>query len=313
MSDDHDSIYAKVLAIHDEAIEVLKAAHIPPYPAQYQRQFNRIFDEISDAVLKNVLNQDLNMDDKINSIGKYIELAQTAIETFSLSHSSIALVATQQSNLLISYQNVDNNTDETQAEFIHNLVALGLEMTQELQKSEKKLIALNEQLDDILLEATIDPLTHLFNYRKYMEDFANILSNGIDRELPLLSIMINGDDFKSVNSTFGHTAGDKVLYFLAQTIKSMVRSGDVVYRYGGDQIALIINRCDKEYAMSVAEKILHKVERSHLIYSGKTIQLTISIGATMHTANDTIDTIIDRTQKALSKSKEKGKNRITLL
>ena len=95
-----------------------------------------------------------------------------------------------------------------------------------------------------------------------MEDLTDILSNGIENELPLLSLMINADDFNKINDAFGHTAGDKVLYFLAQTIKRMVRAGDIVYRYGGDQFAVLINRCEKDKALSVAEKILHKVENS---------------------------------------------------
>ncbi len=313
MSDEQNLIYTKVIAIRNEALEALEGTHTPPYPAHYQKEFNRIFNEICDTALKDILNQDLSMEDKINTIGKYIELAQTAIETFSLSHSSITLISTQQQDLLVSYQNVESKTNEMQVQFINELVFLGTEMTYELKRSEEKLMALNEKLDDMLLEATIDPLTHLFNYRKYTKDLADILSNGIERELPLLSLMINGDDFKKVNATFGHTAGDKVLHFLSQTIKRMIRNGDIVYRYGGDQFAIIINRCDKEYAMSVAEKILNKIERSHLIYVGKTIELTVSIGGTMHTANDTIDSIIDRTQKALAKSKENGKNQITLL
>jgi diguanylate cyclase len=147
-------------------------------------------------------------------------------------------------------------------------------------------------------------------HRKYMEDLADILPNGTSRDLPLLSLMINADMFKEVNEKFGHLAGDKVLYFLAQTIKSMVRSGENVYRYGGDQFAVLVNRCETDKAMGIAEKIRHKVEHSHLIFNGKTIELTISIGATMHRANDDIDGFIRRTGLGLAKGKEAGKNQI---
>lgn len=313
MTDNSNSIYDKIVAIHDEAIEALRAAHIPPYPTQYQKQFNRIFDSLSDSLLKNALSHDFSLDDKIASITKYIELAQIAVETFSQSHLAMAHVAGQQNDLLVSYTNSEEKSDDHHMNLIDGLMALGTQMSEELKKSEDKINELNERLDDTLLEITTDPLTHLLNHRKYMEDFTTILANGKEQPLPLLSLMINGDDFKRINDTFGHIAGDKVLYFLAQTIKGMVRGGDTVYRYSGDQFAVIINRCDKEQAMSVAEKILHKVEHSHLIYGGKTIELTISIGATMHMINDDIDTIIKRTQKALMKSKEDGKNTITLI
>lgn len=313
MNDDRDSIYNKIVAIHDEAMKVLKTSRIPPYPTQYQKQFNRIFDSLSDSILKNALNQDTNMDDKVNSIAKYIEFAKIAIENFSKSNSTIAHVAAQQNDLLVTYTNSPEKMDGSHMSVIDGLISLGIEMVKELKKSEDKIAELKTQLDDSLLEVTTDPLTHLLNHRKYMEDLANILPNGNERQLPIVFLMINADDFKIINETFGHTAGDKVLYFLAQTIKGMVRSGDTVYRYGGDQFAIIVNRCNREQAMGVAEKILHKVEHSHLIYSGKTIELTISIGATIHNINDDIDAVIKRSQEALIKSKKDGKNRITLI
>lgn len=313
MYDDKDSIYDKIVAIHDEVMEVLKVSHIPPYPTQYQKQFNRTFDSLSDNILKNALNQDCNMDDKINSIAKYIEFAKIAIENFSSSHLAIANVAAQQNDLLVSYHNSPEKTEGNHVSVIDGLMALGVEMVKELQSSEDKITALNTQLDDSMLEVSTDPLTHLLNHRKYLEDLANILSNGHEHALPIVFLMINGDDFKKINDSFGHTAGDKVLYFLAQTIKGMVRAGDTVYRYSGDQFAIIVNRCNKEQAMGVAEKILHKVEHSNLIYAGKTIELTISIGATIHIPNDDIDSVIKRSQDALIKSKNEGKNRITLI
>ena len=251
--------------------------------------------------------------EKINSISKYIELAKIAVEAFSKSHTSMALVAAQQNDLLSSYDMSNNTNDQARLNIINGLMELSSNMNQELQRSEEKIVDLNERLDDVLLDVTTDPLTHLLNHRKYMEDLTNILSNGMDNELSFLSLMINADDFKKINDTFGHTVGDKVLYFLAQTIKGMVRAGDIVYRYGGDQFAVLINRCDKDKALSVAEKILHKVENSHLIYSGKSIELTVSIGATMHQSSDDIDTIIKRTDSALLKSKQSGKNKITLV
>lgn len=308
MDEAKNSIYDKIVDIHNEAFSILTSKHIPPYPIHYEKQFNRIFESLSDYTLKKALNHDSTMDEKINSISKYIELAKIAVETFSQSHSNIAIVASQQNDLLNSY----TDTNQNPLNIINGLVELSANMTYELQRSEEKINDLNERLDDVLLDVTTDPLTHLLNHRKYMEDLTTILSNGLNNQLPLLSLMINADDFKKINDIFGHTAGDKVIYFLAQTIKGMVRAGDIVYRYGGDQFAVLINRCEKEKALSVAEKILHKVENSHLIYSGQSIELTVSIGATMHCVGDDIDTIIKRTDDALIKSKQSGKNTITL-
>jgi diguanylate cyclase len=312
MTNDSNSIYTKIIAIHDETMEVLKAMHIPPYPVHYQKQFNRIFDAITDNALKNALRDDATMDEKLDSMVKYLELAKSAIESFSNAHGNIASVAALQSELLDTYHqhSAGDNSSEQCIHIIDGLTKLSGDMATELQKSEEMISHLHARLDDAMLAVTTDPLTHLLNHRKYMEDLGTILPNGKEKNLPLLSLMINADSFKEVNEKYGHVAGDKVLYFLAQTIKAMVRSGDSVYRYGGDQFAVLINRCESDKAMGVAEKIRNKVEHSHLIYGGKTIELTISIGATMHATNDDIDSLIKRTGLGLIKCKETGKNKI---
>ncbi|HQS65940.1 MAG TPA: GGDEF domain-containing protein [Sulfuricurvum sp.] len=306
------SIYDKIIAIHDEAISVLNTMHIPPYPVHYQKQFNKIFDSITDNTLKNALKNDSSMDEKLDSIIKYIELAKVAIDSFAQSHGNIANVAAMQCELLDSYSRTipRDNTHDNCIRMADGLTQLGTDMASELKKSEETISQLHERLDDAMIAVTIDPLTHLLNHRKYMEDLGDLLPNGNDRELPLLSLMINADTFKEINEEFGHIAGDKVLYFLAQTIKAMVRAGDNVYRYANDQFAVLVNRCESDKAYGIAEKIRHKVEHSHLIYNGKTIEVTVSIGATMHIVNDDIDSLIKRTEIGLIKSKESGKNQI---
>lgn len=308
MPNENNSIYDKIIAIHDEAMSALKTLHIPPYPIHYQKHFNRIFDSITDSALKN----DSTMDEKIDCMVKYIELAKAAIDSFASVHGNISAVAAAQGEFLDTYTQAipRDNTHDHCIKMADGLTKLGSDMASELKKSEDMIVHLHERLDDAMLAVTTDPLTHLLNHRKYMEDLTGILSNGSDRELPLLSLMINADTFKDVNETFGHVAGDKVLYFLAQTIKAMVRSGDNVYRYGGDQFAVLVNRCESDKALGIAEKIRHKVEHSHLIYNGKTIELTVSIGATMHKANDDIDAFIKRTGLGLIQSKASGKNQI---
>lgn len=306
------SIYQKIIAIHDEAISVLNTMHIPPYPVHYQKQFNKIFDSITDNTLKNALKNDSNMEEKLDFIVKYIELAKVAIDSFAEAHGNMANVAAMQCELLDSYSRTipRDNTHDNCIRMADGLTQLATDMATELKKSEETISHLHERLKDAMIVVTVDPLTHLLNHRKYMEDLEEILVNGTYHELPLLSLMINADTFKEINKEFGHVAGDKVLYFLAQTISAMVRAGDNVYRYGSDQFAVLVNRCENDKAYAIAEKIRHKVEHSHLIYNGKTIEVTVSIGATMHIAKDDIDSFIKRTQIGLIKSKESGKNQI---
>lgn len=308
MPDNKNSVYTKIVAIHDEAMAALASMHVPPYPLQYKKEFDKIFHSITDNTLREALKDNVSMDDKLESITKYIELTKVALNAFAESHANISNVASKQNELLSSFSPYDSNNNDSCIRMADGLTQLGGDMASELQRSQQRIEQLHEQLDLALRDVTTDPLTHLYNHRKYMEDLGEMIPSGLERNLPLLSIMINADKFQNINHTYGHIAGDKVLYFLAQTIKSMSRPGDQVYRFGGDQIAIIVNRYEQENALSIIEKIRTKVEHSHLIYSGKSIELTVSIGATMHIKGDDMDTLIERTEKNLLISKSNGGN-----
>lgn len=306
---DKNFVYEKILAIHDEAIASLASMHIPPYPFQYKKQFDKIFHSVTDSTLRDALKENVSMDDKLESIKKYMELTKAALSAFSESHMNISNVAEKQNELLASFDPYESAIkNESCIRMANGLTQLGDDMAVELKRSQAQIVQLHQQLEEALRDVTTDPLTHLYNHRKYMDDLNEILTDGMDCNLPLLSIMINADKFQTINHTYGHIAGDKVLYFLAQTIKSMAGKGEHVYRYGGDQIAILITPFDEAQAFSIAEKIRTKVEHSHLIYSGKSIELTISIGATMHCIGDDLDSIIERTENNLLISKSNGGN-----
>jgi diguanylate cyclase len=180
MQNENNSIYDKIIAIHDEAMISLKTINIPPYPIHYQKQFNRIFDSITDSALKNALKDNSTLDEKIDSIVKYIELAKVAIDSFASSHNNISAIAAGQCELLDSYSLVipRDNIHDNSIRLLDGLTKLGSDLTAELKKSEEMIIHLHDRLDDAMLAVTTDPLTHLLNHRKYMEDITDILSNG---------------------------------------------------------------------------------------------------------------------------------------
>ena len=166
MDETKSSIYDKIIEIQNEALASLSAKHVPPYPVHYEKQFNRIFESLSDYTLKNALNHDSTMDEKINSVSKYIELAKIAVDAFTQSHSNLALVAAQQNDLLSSYNRSNDTNDQARLNIINGLMELSSSMTHELKRSEEQIVDLNERLDDVLLDVTTDPLTHLLNHRK---------------------------------------------------------------------------------------------------------------------------------------------------
>lgn len=214
-------------------------------------------------------------------------------------------------NTIISNK-ASSHDGERCSELVGGLAHLGDEMSNELKKAESKIADLTAKLEKSITESITDPLTQVMNRKGLINDLENIIEIGESKKLSTVLMMIDADNFKSLNDTYGHVAGDKVLYFMGQSIKSIIRTGDQVYRFGGEEFAVILNRCEDDQAFSIADKIRSKIEHSHLIYAGKTIQITVSIGVTIHHLKDSIEDFISRADTALYQAKQDGKNKTIL-
>jgi diguanylate cyclase (GGDEF)-like protein len=124
--------------------------------------------------------------------------------------------------------------------------------------------------------------------------------------------MIDIDDFKSINDTYGHIVGDKVLIFLANILRKTLREGDKIYRYGGEEFVVVLNRIQRSECLKVAQRIVSLVDINKLIYKELNVNVTISLGITSLKDDDTPDSFIARADKALYEAKKNGKNRIEM-
>lgn len=308
MSD--DILFDKITTIHDQTIAMMKALRIPPFPGHYKKHFDEIFAQQADQELKNSQKQQKGYKEDNCSSCKYLTIAQDSINSFVETHSNISHVATLQNDYL---DKASKHDGERCTEIVGGLARLGDEMSGELKKAESKIAHLTAELEKSIAESITDSLTQVMNRKGLIDDLENIIEIGQTKKLSTVLMMIDADNFKSLNDTYGHVAGDKVLYFMGQSIKSIIRTGDQVYRYGGEEFAVILNRCEDDQAFSIADKIRSKIEHSHLIYSGKTIQITVSIGVTIHHIQDSVDDFIARADAALYQAKQNGKNRTVLI
>lgn len=306
------SIYKRVFDIHDQVMGMIRSMKIPPYPAHYKKYFDKLFLEIADAELRKD-----QQDSEHKAIGsskdeetKYIDIAKRSVMSFTESHTDIALVAQTQQEYL---DNVSANTVETYVTFIEGLSELNKNMSDELDKAQSKINELTSDLQEALSSMTIDPLTKVGNRKGFMDDMESAIEAGQSKKLSMVLIMIDVDNFKYINEEHGHLAGDKILYFLAQTVKSMIRAVDKIYRYGGEEFAVVLSRCDETQAFAMADKIRVKIEQSKLLYSGQSVYVTISAGVTIHQMGDTFDTLLGRADKALFCAKKSDKNCTVLL
>lgn len=309
---DNSSIYKRVFDIHDQVMGMIRSMKIPPYPAHYKKYFDKLFLEIADEQLRKD-----QQDSEHKAIGtskddetKYIDIAKRSVMSFAESHTDIALVAQTQQEYL---DNVSANTVEQDVSFIQGLNELNKNMSDELEKAQSKINELTSDLQEALSSMTIDPLTKVGNRKAFMDDMESVIAAGQSKKLSLVLIIIDVDNFKYINDEHGHLAGDKILYFLAQTIKTLIRTADKIYRYGGEEFAVVLSRCDETQAYEIADKLRAKIEHSKLLYSGQSVYVTISVGVTIHQMGDTFDSILGRADKALFCAKKSNKNCTVLL
>ncbi|MBQ0783047.1 MAG: GGDEF domain-containing protein [Amphritea sp.] len=153
--------------------------------------------------------------------------------------------------------------------------------------------------------AITDPLTGVFN-RNHLD---NVLSQEVGRCLRYNQIfgllIIDIDKFKSVNDTFGHATGDKVLQKTAQVLSQSIRENDTLIRWGGEEFIVIALEVDELNLLQLCEKLRGKIENEGYATAGK---ITVSIGTTLFRKNDTKEALISRADKALYEAKEKGRN-----
>jgi diguanylate cyclase (GGDEF)-like protein/PAS domain S-box-containing protein len=158
-----------------------------------------------------------------------------------------------------------------------------------------------------------DALTRVGN-RQHMEGRLHALIAEFKNTQKLAGLLfIDIDRFKKVNDTYGHDVGDKALCMVANTICHGLRSTDTIGRWGGEEfVAILYDVFDEKTLLKIAEKIRMLVQVSHLETNTQSLSVTISIGATRLYANDTPESILQRADGLMYRSKQAGRNRVTL-
>jgi diguanylate cyclase (GGDEF)-like protein len=168
--------------------------------------------------------------------------------------------------------------------------------------------------ESLRLEAIRDPLTGLYN-RRYMQEF-------LDRELhsarrkrrPLSVMMLDLDHYKRYNDTFGHSAGDRALAAVGETLLRCVRAEDIACRYGGEEFALILPECSLQHAAVRAEEICRRLREYRGAPGEQTTgTITVSIGvAAFDETTDRVDLLLKFADDALYEAKRAGRDRVVV-
>ena len=173
---------------------------------------------------------------------------------------------------------------------------------------------IRRQNDQLVVMATRDPLTHCLNRRALVDALYEEFEHAKDAQAPLSCIMADIDKFKSVNDTFGHVVGDKVIQVVAQTLRDHLRTIDIIGRYGGEEFCIVLPGASLEDAVVSAERLRRAIEDSvppdEMAEAGARVTSSFGV-ATVKDWDALPMEVVDEADGALYTSKENGRNRVT--
>jgi diguanylate cyclase (GGDEF)-like protein len=192
---------------------------------------------------------------------------------------------------------------------IHENARLLEELESKNYELETEIRKVRNELEDMTIR---DELTGLHNYRYLMNLLEREISRSVRYKHPLTLAMIDLDDFKMLNDTYGHSAGNEALKAIARIFTSSTRAADSVCRFGGEEFAIVLPVTTPQQAEPILKRMCQKIRQQNIPVD-PSHSLTISIGvAACPRDAQTVDDLIRLADKALYSAKEEGKDRVVL-
>ncbi|MBM3513687.1 MAG: GGDEF domain-containing protein [Alphaproteobacteria bacterium] len=188
------------------------------------------------------------------------------------------------------------------SQLAHGLVQ---EISEHLKRQDKRIA----ELENL---ATTDGLTKVLNRRGFEERLSHELSIAKRHGVGGVLIFVDLDEFKPINDTHGHAAGDEVLTTVSNLIKTQVRDTDYVGRLGGDEFAILLPRSNKQNGVRRAEDLDRKINNAYANWNGTNIQIKASCGMHMYSADAEIKPLLEAADAAMYAIKQERRSRLGL-
>ncbi|WP_346353964.1 diguanylate cyclase [Azotosporobacter soli] len=182
---------------------------------------------------------------------------------------------------------------------------------------EERTRALQSANEELRLVSQLDGLTGIANRRSFDAALQREWKRGLRDQTSVALIMLDADQFKSYNDTYGHLAGDECLKFIAAELKTAAkRASDLAGRFGGEEFVLLLPECDLQGAAQIAEQMRHAIEAANLPHAGSSVAscVTVSLGvaAVLPTLSLEADILVAAADRAMYRAKQAGRNRVCL-
>ena len=187
-------------------------------------------------------------------------------------------------------------------------ISLFVSYEQELEDKHRELRKQQSQLKEL---AAIDPLTGIANRRSFYDKSKELVTYAEIGNLEIGVLMLDLDNFKRLNDTYGHAAGDEVLIAFTKLIEDCIRSSDVVARLGGEEFVILLPDAPEVATRRIAQRIIDRTGKTKVKSGEHEINFTTSVGGTMWmSGEDKIDIALNRADNNLYAAKDNGRNQL---
>ena len=185
---------------------------------------------------------------------------------------------------------------------------------QQMEALTKQINSLSGELKRVKTKAMTDGLTKAYNREAFDNYMRKIVDRNTVKNAPFSLLMLDIDDFKKINDGYGHQIGDRVLVALVRKCTELIRDEDFLARYGGEEFVIVLPGASLRNALKKAQRLRKAIAGTRYTTDkekgGKGLSITVSIGASSFRKNDSVSTVIDRSDQALYQAKRTGKNRV---
>lgn len=317
---------------------MMRAHHVPPYPQFFELLYtyasgvnphlnSRIElllqdDDGKTDVAERLYQEFLKSHDVEERLNNLSEKVFTKIDSVRGAVTKAMTTAESYSGKLVEAN--EHLADEIDPAALRTLTAQLLEETKQmqsnnrileerLQSSKTDIAALQRDLDAVRRESQLDPLTKIYNRKYFDRSIEKAVADAAESGKPVSMFLLDIDNFKRFNDTYGHQTGDQVLRLVALTLKSMIKGLDVAARYGGEEFAAILPNTSLQGATALAEMVRKAVQSKELLRRStneKLGRVTASLGVAQLNPSDNAVSLIERADRCLYAAKRNGRNQV---
>ena len=330
--------FKRALGYAMSAIELLTRSQIPPYPQFYEllytyatgvnpslnARINALFRdgdptiELAEALYEEFLRaQDVS--ERISNVSE--RMGARISEAYSAIDSAMSNAKTYSTSLEAAQNELQGEitADNVKAMATRLLVetermqSINRQLEGRLQASRDDIANLRHDLNEVRRESMLDPLTKIYNRKYFDEGLSRAMISADNTGRPMTLVLVDIDNFKRFNDTWGHQTGDQVLRLVAMTLRSNRKGKDVVARYGGEEFAAVLPETDLNGAVIVADHMRKAIQAKELLKRStneKLGRITASFGVALYRPGEGASALIERADRCLYAAKHAGRNRV---